>query len=171
MVQRHLRLSKSAFLYCKEQPIKRDRSSTRSSWLFTSSSPSLHLCSLLLTPRSPQDRAHLTLSPWRWLSHWEGLSVIGGGGGQTQTSSARRVRIITKSQAVIQLLWHVAILGSSNWIKFIIKRLVLGWGLCITKWTFRMCAAGPPRTLGVKLSEWLCLLNYCLGICQGVLFG
>lgn len=29
MVQRHLRLPKSAFLYCKEQPIKRDRLSTR----------------------------------------------------------------------------------------------------------------------------------------------
>jgi len=27
------------------------------------------------------------------------------------------------------------------------------------------------KDFGVKLSEWLCLLNYCLGIRQGVLFG
>lgn len=158
MVQRHLRLSRSAFLYCKEQPIKERQIVSQQKLTLGPSWLSLSPTSLLLTPLPP--KAEL-IQPFPPLASALSLgrAVRDRRGGQTQTSSACRVGVITKSQAVIQLLWHVAILGSSNWIKFIIKRLVLGWGLCITKWTFRMCAAGSPRTLGVKPSEWLCLLN------------
>lgn len=169
MVPKHLRLSKSERLYCKEQPIRERQIVYREQLTLPLSSLPLYLRSLLLTPLSPQTEL-ISLSPLALAVSLGSIVCDQRRGEQTPTSSAWRVGIIRKSQAVIQLLWHVAILGSSNWIKFIIKRLVLGWGLCITKWTFRMCAAGPPRTLGVKPSEWLCLLNYCFGIHQGVLF-
>lgn len=65
----HLRLLESACLYCEEQPVKKDRLSTRSSCL----SPRLPSRPSVLpanTP-APQDGAQLALPTWHQLYHWE----------------------------------------------------------------------------------------------------